>query len=217
MYISSHPLEQYRFEIETFADCPLANLQSNIDQYEQEHRSGKTSVAGIVSDVKAMTSKSGTPGIKILLEDFSGTYEFVLFGNEYQRNMAFLQLHNQVFIEGEIGERYFLKPEERAAGKKAPYSFKIKNISLLGTLCENRLAGLDLSMDTRLIDASFRNTLVKLLRGNKGKIPLTVHLIDKETGYKLDFFSKKFQVTVSQDFLNSLSGLGCSCSLLRKN
>ena len=217
MYISSHPLEQHRFEIETFADCPLANLQSNIDQYEQEHRSGKTSVAGIVSDVKAMTSKSGTPGIKILLEDFSGTYEFVLFGNEYQRNMAFLQLHNQVFIEGEIGERYFLKPEERAAGKKAPYSFKIKNISLLGTLCENRLAGLDLSMDTRLIDASFRNTLVKLLRGNKGKIPLTVHLIDKETGYKLDFFSKKFQVTVSQDFLNSLSGLGCSCSLLRKN
>ena len=217
MYISSHPLEQHRFEIETFADCPLANLQSNIDHYEQEHRSGKTSVAGIVSDVKAMTSKSGTPGIKILLEDFSGTYEFVLFGNEYQRNMAFLQLHNQVFIEGEIGERYLLKPEERAAGKKAPYSFKIKNISLLGTLCENRLAGLDLSMDTRLIDASFRNTLVKLLRGNKGKIPLTVHLIDKETGYKLDFFSKKFQVTVSQDFLNSLSGLGCSCSLLRKN
>ena len=217
MYISSHPLEQHRFEIETFAACPLANLQSNIDQYEQEHRSGKTSVAGIVSDVKAMTSKSGTPGIKILLEDFSGTYEFVLFGNEYQRNMAFLQLHNQVFIEGEIGERYVLKPEERAAGKKAPYSFKIKNISLLGTLCENRLAGLDLSMDTRLIDASFRNTLVKLLRGNKGKIPLTVHLIDKETGYKLDFFSKKFQVTVSQDFLNSLSGLGCSCSLLRKN
>ena len=217
MYISSHPLEQHRFEIETFADCPLANLQSNIDQYEQEHRSGKTSVAGIVSDVKAMTSKSGTPGIKILLEDFSGTYEFVLFGNEYQRNMAFLQLHNQVFIEGEIGERYVLKPEERAAGKKAPYSFKIKNISLLGTLCENRLAGLDLSMDTRLIDASFRNTLVKLLRGNKGKIPLTVHLIDKETGYKLDFFSKKFQVTVSQDFLNSLSGLGCSCYLLRKN
>ena len=217
MYISSHPLEQHRFEIETFADCPLANLQSNIDQYEQEHRSGKTSVAGIVSDVKAMTSKSGTPGIKILLEDFSGTYEFVLFGNEYQRNMAFLQLHNQVFIEGEIGERYVLKPEERAAGKKAPYSFKIKNISLLGTLCENRLAGLDLSMDTRLIDASFRNTLVKLLRGNKGKIPLTVHLIDKETGYKLDFFSKKFQVTVSQDFLNSLYGLGCSCSLLRKN
>ena len=217
IYISSHPLEQHRFEIETFADCHLADLQSRIDEYEKERRTGKVCVAGIVSDVKTMTTKTGTPGIKILLEDFSGTYEFVLFGNDYQRNMAFLQLHNQVFIEGEIGERYFLKPEERAAGKKAPYSFKIKSISLLGTLCESRLAGLDLSMDTRLIDAPFRSTLVKLLRGNKGKIPLTVHLIDRETGYKLDFFSKKFQVTVSQDFLTSLSGLGCSCSLLRKN
>lgn len=217
MYISAHPLDTHRFEIDNFADCQLTNLQSMIDECERTGKAAKTSIAGIVSDVKNIISKNGSPGIKVTLEDFSGNYEFVLFGNEYQRNMAFLQLHNQVFIEGEIGERYFIKPEERAAGKKAPYTFKIKNILLLGTLCESRLAGLDLSLDTRLIDAPFRKELTKLLRGNKGKIPLNIHLIDRETGYKLDFFSKKFQVDISQELLDNLSRLGFSYSLQRKS
>ena len=174
-------------------------------------------IAGIVADVKTMNSKNGTPGAKVVLEDFSGNYEFVLFGSDYQRYMPFLQLHNQIFIDGEIGERYFLKPEDRAAGKKSPYGFKIKNISLLGTLCETRLGGLDLQLDTRLIDADFRKKLLKLLQSNKGKLPLNIHLIDIETGYKLDFFSKKFKVDVSQEFLNRLSDLGFKYNLLRKN
>ena len=217
MYISSHPLERHRFEMETFTSCQLADLQNCIDECERERRNGKVSVAGIVSDVKTMTTRTGTPGVKVVLEDFSGTYEFVLFGNDYQRYMAFMQLHNQVFIEGEIGERYFLKPEEKAAGKKAPYSFKIKNISLLGTLSENRLASLDLQLDTRLIDSSFRKELLKLLKANKGSLTLNIHLIDRETGYKLDFFSKKFQIGISQELLDRLKGMGFECSLHRKS
>ena len=217
MYISAHPLERHRFEIEHFTSCQLSDLQARIDECEQGGRTAKACVAGIIAEVKTMISKNGSPGVKVTLEDFSGNYEFVLFGSDYQRNIAFMQLHNQIFIDGEIGERYFLKPEERAAGKKAPYSFKIKGISLLGTLCENRLAGLDVQLDTRLIDAAFRKELVKLLRANKGKIPLNIHLIDRETGYKLDFFSKKFQVDISQELLDNLNGLGCSYSLLRKN
>ena len=217
MYISAHPLEQHRFEIENFTNCQLTNLQPLIDELEQAHKTTKASIAGIVADVKTMNSKNGTPGAKVVLEDFSGNYEFVLFGSDYQRYMPFLQLHNQIFIDGEIGERYFLKPEERAAGKKSPYGFKIKNISLLGTLCETRLGGLDLQLDTRLIDADFRKKLLKLLQSNKGKLPLNIHLIDIETGYKLDFFSKKFKVDVSQEFLNRLSDLGFKYQLLRKN
>ena len=231
MYISAHPLDQHRFEIENFANCQLTNLQPLIDEpncqltnlqplideLEQAHKTAKASIAGIVADVKTMNSKNGTPGAKVVLEDFSGNYEFVLFGSDYQRYMPFLQLHNQIFIDGEIGERYFLKPEERASGKKAPYGFKIKNISLLGTLCETRLGGLDLQLDTRLIDADFRKKLLKLLQSNKGKLPLNIHLIDVETGYKLDFFSKKFKVDVSQEFLNRLSDLGFKYNLLRKN
>ena len=217
MYISAHPLERHRFEIEHFTSCQLSDLQARIDECEQGGRTAKACVAGIIAEVKTMISKNGSPGVKVTLEDFSGNYEFVLFGSDYQRNIAFMQLHNQIFIDGEIGERYFLKPEERAAGKKAPYSFKIKGISLLGTLCENRLAGLDVQLDTKLIDAAFRKELVKLLRANKGKIPLNIHLIDRETGYKLDFFSKKFQVDISQELLDNLNGLGCSYSLLRKN
>ena len=217
MYISSHPLERHRFEMETFTSCQLADLQNCIDDCERERRNGKVSVAGIVSDVKTMTTRTGTPGVKVVLEDFSGTYEFVLFGNDYQRYMAFMQLHNQVFIEGEIGERYFLKPEEKAAGKKAPYSFKIKNISLLGTLSENRLTSLDLELDTRLIDSSFRKELLKLLKANKGSLPLNIHLIDRETGYKLDFFSKKFQIGISQELLDRLKGMGFECSLHKKS
>ena len=216
MYLSSHPLDRYSFEIDTFTDCPLSGLQGLIDECEAADKTGKAAVAGIVTDVKTMTTRTGTPGARVMMEDYSGTYEFALFGKDYQAWLPFMQLHAQLFIEGEISARYFLKPEERAQGKKAPYSFKIKKISLLGNLNGDLLTSFNIVLESDRLSPDFRTKLVKILKANKGATPLSILLHDRTTGYNLDFHSKKFSVAVSEPFISALQRLGVTYTVTRK-
>ena len=216
MYLSSHPLDRYRFEIETFTDCRLTRLQERIDECESADKAGKASLAGIVTDVKTLTTRSGTPGARVTVEDFDGTYEFALFGKDYETWLPFMQPHAQIFIEGEIAPRYFVKPEERAQGKKAPYNFKIKKISLLGNLNDSLLTGFNIILESDWISPDFRASLVKILKAHKGKTPLSLYLHDKATGYNLEFQSKKFAVGVSEAFISAIQKLGVQYSVSHK-
>ena len=216
MYLSSHPLDRYRFEIETFTDCSLGGLQIAIDECEREKKGRKVKVAGMITDIKNITTKSGSPGAKVIIEDYDGPYEIALFGKDYQAYLPFMQLHANLYIDGEIGEKYYIKPEDRAQGKTAPYGFKIKKIDLLGNVAQTYVTGMTVNLDTSMLSPEFRKKLVSVLKSSKGGTQLTLHLIDKETGYALDFYSKKFPVDVNADFLDSIRQLGLSYSVGRK-
>ena len=215
MYLSSHPLDRYRFEIERFVS-PLSELSELIDQSDKEGKSRKARVAGIITDIKTLTTKSGSPGAKIILEDFSGNYEFALFGKDYQQFFPMLQLHSQVFVEGEIAPRYRISPEEAAAGKKAPYEFKFKTISLLGLVSESLVSSFDILVDTATLNADFRKKLMQLLKGYKGKTRVGIRVSDKQSGYSIPFYSKKFSVRVCQDLIDEASRLGLIFNITTK-
>ena len=215
MYLSSHPLDRYRFEIERFAS-PLSELSELIDQSDKEGKSRKARVAGIITDIKTLTTKSGSPGAKIILEDFSGNYEFALFGKDYQQFFPMLQLHSQVLVEGEIALRYRISPEEAAAGKKAPYEFKFKTISLLGLVSESLVSSFDILVDTATLNADFRKKLMQLLKGYKGKTRVGIRVSDKQSGYSIPFYSKKFSVRVCQDLIDEASRLGLIFNITTK-
>ncbi|MBP5389436.1 MAG: DNA polymerase III subunit alpha [Bacteroidales bacterium] len=216
MYISSHPLDKYSFEIETFTTTDLVRLPERIDEAEARKKPSKEAVAGIVTDVKTLVTKSGAPGARVVLEDYSGTYELALFGKDYQAWMPFMQPHMQLFIEGDIDERYPLKPEERAAGKKAPFGFKVRKITLLGNVAEERLKGLAVNITTDRLSPEFRAGLVRALKENKGNTPLSLYLFDPETKYRVEFYSKKYSVAVSAELMAAFQDLGLDCTPLKK-
>ena len=208
MYLSSHPLDQFAFEIEHFATCRLADLPERVDACEKARKGEKQAVAGIVTDIRTRTTKTGSQGAIVILEDYSGTNEFALFGKDYEAFLPYMQMHAQLFIEGEIAERYFIKPEERAQGKTVPYAFKIKKISLLGNVGLDRIKNLVVLLESEQLTPKFRKDFVALLKEYKGKTPLNINLCDSQTGYNLDFHSKKFQVNVCRELIDKLSFMG---------
>ena len=217
MYLSSHPLDRYAFEIETFTTHSLAELPAAIEECQAKNsKPSKAAIAGIVMDVKRRTTKSNTQGAVVTLEDFTGSYEIALFGKDFEKFIPYMDQHAQIFIEGEIAEKYFIKPEDRAQGKTSPYTFKMKSISLLGNLATDRLASISLTIDTSRITPDFRKSLSKLLKSNQGKTPLMIYLHDKATGYNLEMRSKKYAVTVSESFIGSLSMLGIPYKIGKK-
>ena len=217
MYLSSHPLDRYAFEIENFTTHTLAELPAAIEEFQAKNsKPAKAAIAGIVMDVKRRTTKSNTQGAVVTLEDFTGSYEIALFGKDFEKFIPYMNQHAQIYIEGEIAEKYYIKPEDRAQGRTSPYTFKMKSISLLGNLATDRLASITLTVDTSRITPDFRKSLSKLLKSNQGKTPLMIYLHDKATGYNLEMRSKKYAVTVSESFIGSLSMLGIPYKIGKK-
>ena len=216
MYLSAHPLDRYSFEIENFTNLSTGRLADKIQECEKEKRKMSASIAGIVTDVKTITTKSGSPGARVTLEDYNGHYEFALFGKDYEAYMAYMRPHEYLYMQGEIDERYFLKPEERAQGKTVPYTFKIKKVMLLGNVAEAFISGISIDVDTEILTPDFRNRLKSTLKAFKGNIPLNIVLHEAATGYNLEFHSKKFFLNVTCELADKLKMLGLPYTVQKK-
>ena len=207
-YLSSHPLDRYQFELQNFTNCQLVNLSGFVADCEARKQTGKVSVAGLVTDVKVLTTKTGKPYSRTLLEDYSGTYELSLFGKDHEAFMSYMTPKAALYLEGSAEEKYALRQEERAAGKTAPYVFRVKKVSLLGNVAEQMMGGINLDITTPMLTQEFRHNLVNTVKRHKGNIPLTLHLYDPQTKYRIQFYSKKFQVAVTSEFIRDLHKIG---------
>lgn len=217
MYLSDHPLKKYEFELENFTNCKMAELGDLIADCDKNRQTAQVALAGLVTSVETKISRNGKPFAKVNVEDFSGIYEFAFFGKDYENFMNYLHEHTAIYIEGEICEKYFLKPEEITAGKKAPYTFKAKKISLLGNVAEDRLTGFAIEMQANDITPDLRHKLVHLVKESKGNIPLSMIVFDPVTNYIVEFISRKYHITVSADFILQLNELGLKYRVSRKN
>ena len=142
------------------------------------------------------------------IEDYSGSYELTLFRKDHENFMQYMQMHSALFLEGTAEEKYFVKPEERAQGKTAPWAFKLKKVTLLGNISDDILTGFCLDLTTPMLTQQFRQDLLKVIKAHKGKIPLNLYLYDPVTQYRIQFYSKKFQVAVTSEFIHDLHRIG---------
>ena len=216
MYLSSHPLDQYQFEMENFTTCQISDIDALVAECEEKKDKRKVYVAGFITSTSVQTGKSGKPWSKTLIEDYSGSYEMALFGKDHEAFMSYLQPQSAIFIEGEITEKYYIKPEDRAQGKTSPYAFKVKKIMLLGNVTESFIKGFSISISTPMLSPQFRDNMVKVIKDNKGNVPLTMFLYDPEKKWNIEFLSRKFKVAVTADFISQLQKMGIKYNVIKK-
>ena len=208
MYLSSHPLDKYKFAMENFTTCEMANLANFVSECELAKKPAKVCVAGLVTDYKQLLTKKGTPYSRTMLEDYSGSYELTLFTKDHEQFFKYMVPHEALFLEGAVEERYSLRPEERAQGKTVPYTFKLQNVTLLGNVAETRIKAFSINVETPMLTPAFRKGLVQVIKEHAGKTPLEVFFFDPDTRYRIQLKSNKFQVSVSDDLIAALRRLG---------
>ena len=216
MYLSSHPLDKYSFEIENFTTGSVASINDLINSCEEAKKTMKISVAGYISSSQTLSTKTGKPYSKTVIEDKEGSYEIALFGKDHENFMNYLQPNTAVFIDGEIGEKYFRKPEDRKTMGDPPYGFKIKKIMLLGNVTETYVKGFSIRITTPMLNSDFRERLGKIIKKNKGTVPLTMYLYDPKTRYNIEFLSRKFQIAISAPFINDLKDMNIKYNVISK-
>ncbi len=216
MYLSSHPLDRYQFELENFTTCQLGDINTLVSECDMKKTKMKVAVAGFVTKTEHINSQNSRPWSKTVIEDFGGSYELKLYGKDHEAYMSYLVQNNTLFIEGEIDEKYYVKPEDRAQGKTAPYGLKVKKIMLLGNVTDTYIKGFAINITTPMLTPQFRDALVGLIKKNKGTVPLSMFLYDPENKWNIEFLSRKFRVAVTAGFIEELENLHVRYTVLKK-
>ena len=216
MYLSSHPLDTYSFELENFTTCQVGELPALVADCQEKKLKTKVNIAGFVTAASEGTTKTGRPMSRMTIEDYGGSYEFAFFGKDHEAFMQYEKLNSALFIEGVIDEKYYIKPEERAKGKTSDYAFKPKNMMLLGNVTDTYVKGFSIQLSTPMLSQEFRERLVKMIKKNKGSVPLTMFLYDPENKWNIEFLSRKFKVAVTSDLLDELRAMNVTWKLLKK-
>ena len=118
IYISGHPLEKLRTQIENETNInsmklkEFANLQSTVlDEGEfiarkNEYKDGQfVKYAGIITSVKKKYTKNNTIMAFVTVEDLYGTIEIIVFENCYNESSKYLVEESIVTVEGRLSLR----------------------------------------------------------------------------------------------------------------
>lgn len=211
MYLSSHPLDMYKFEIRNFAQYSLADVQGLVTKASTDDSLHKKEVyvAGLVSSVsKRVSQKSGKPWMSFSLEDYSASMNFSLFGKDYENFMPFIEESNAIFVKCVIMPKIYGKPSEQESKENAApveCELKIRKITLLANTKEEFIKEFTINIPVTVIDKNFRAELIKALKANKGKKALSVKALDYEHEIAVDFFSRKQKVDVTPELIDFLA------------
>ena len=216
MYLSSHPLDRYSFEMENFTTLKLSDIPDAIVAAENSKKPSKAIVGGFVLSNDTKITKTGKNFSSTQIEDFSGTYEIALFGKEYEMYSPLLTVGHSVLIEGQIGEKYFAKADDKGNKSAVPYTFKVKGVTLIGNANEHFLKEFRLSVNIEQLTPGFRSELLSLFKHHKGEIPVSLFVIDPVTRYAVELAVRKFRVSITPEFLSEISRLGIIGKPVRK-
>ena len=93
VYISGHPLDDFKTEMETFSNATVG-IFNNLEPYVNR----ELVFGGVVTDVQHRVSKQGKGWALFTVEDYTDSYEFRIFGEEYLKYRHFLLQNNFVFV-----------------------------------------------------------------------------------------------------------------------
>ncbi|MBX2910813.1 MAG: DNA polymerase III subunit alpha [Cyclobacteriaceae bacterium] len=190
VYISGHPLDNFKFEMDAFCNTPLSQLA------ELEGQEGReTKVGGIVAAVEHRLTKTGKPFGKLMLEDYSGRVEFMLWSEDYLKFKSFLTPGLFLFVEGTV---------VRKAWGDQSLEFKIRNIELLNELGLKRTKGLQLRMDTAAVSPQMVRQIERLCSEFSGDCPLFLRLQDDQENINLELMSRKYRVRPVNDMVKKI-------------
>lgn len=185
VYISGHPLDSFRFEMETFCNTPLAQLNALEEQIGKDIRIG-----GIVSSVEHRVTKSNKPFGKLVLEDYSGKNEFVLWSEDYLKFKSFLTPGYNLFIEGTVARRSWGNQEAE---------FRFKSMDLLNEIGLKRTRSIQISIEASDIDKKLMEDIEAICKAHQGNIPLLVSVRDSKENIAVELLSRKFNIKPVED------------------
>jgi DNA polymerase-3 subunit alpha len=196
IYISGHPLDDFKTEMKTFCNATVALFNDLTTFVNRELVFG-----GVVSDIQHRVSKQGKGWATFIIEDYTDSYEFRIFGEEYLRFRHFLMKNNFVFVKAYVKEGW----TNRDTGKKGDPRLQFNSFQLLHDVMDNYAKKLSIQLNIKEIAEDKIQSLKALLQMHPGNQALHFVIYDNAEQIKLQMPSRRQKVKVSQELLDALN------------
>jgi DNA polymerase-3 subunit alpha len=192
IYISAHPLDSYHIVLNNLCTATLEQLQDRAAYANQDITFG-----GIVNGIaKEGQTKNGSPFGIAVLEDYSGTLEIPMFGEEWARWKGYFTVGNPLFITAKI-EPHRFRPNE--------YDLRIGKIEFLSDIKDKKVEKLTVDISLEKLTEDIMEEFIALVDSSPGTTSLFISIKDNETKTNIHLLSHTHTINVNKKVLDFLS------------
>jgi DNA polymerase III, alpha subunit len=187
-YHSANPLDPYYMELR-FGTTPIKQYLEDAPTDGKEYIMG-----GMVTDFTTRPARNGGSFGILKVQDYTGTAEFMLFGNDYIKFHNFGVVGTPILISGTYGKRF----------QSSDLRFQIGNIRLLNDIKGSLIRGITLTLDARDVNDAIHGLLSEHISSSKENMgSLAFRIKDSELGRTI-LLNSPIRIPINKDLMEKL-------------
>jgi DNA polymerase-3 subunit alpha len=211
IYLTSHPLDNYKFEIEHFCHNKVSELQliNKVKASEVEEevllefnkiKNKEIVIGGIIANVAHRVSKAGKPFGSFIIEDYSDSYDIAIFGEDYVKFKSYLEDGYFVQIRGLVQERF------RQVGN---WGFELKSIQLLSELRDKFAKNFTIQIALHQLNDEMIHKIHDLVEstvveGEVANCSLKFMVVDVKDNIAVEMPAKSTKIKITNELLETI-------------
>ena len=160
------------------------------------HKNQPCLLGGLITSAEQRISQKGNPYGRYVIEDYTGSYDFALFGQAYN-NFGHLMLKDlYVLVSGVIQQKGTGQPWYREKKDEvAEFEFVVQNVEMLNESQTKRTEGINIRMDIEAVTPDLIDELLDKVKENPGEGRLHVTIFNNRQQVALTSRSMPIRVT----------------------
>ena len=200
-YVSGHPLEEYSDIIENYTSASTQTLL--------EHRiDSEVDVAGMITEVKNITTRKGDPMAVIGLEDLEGAIEVVIFPEAYKKAGELVE-GRVVWIRGKVNiNQNSRRRSENGDTEREERQIQADRVIDIESVREQQTSALEVTIpESDVENVEKLERLQEIVRANKGGLDLILRLISPRYGEVVARCAQKYSVAYAPQVIEQVEAL----------
>lgn len=195
IFLSGHPLDNYKFEMRHYGVTPIADFNEFKEAIKMHPNPSRPfRLVGLVADAQHRIAKSGNKYGYFVVEDYSGKTEFPLFSENYLRLTPILQPGSTVLINGYFKPRY----------NKEEFEFVVGSVSLAETMKRNMTKAITIEAHPQAITPEVLTFVEKNMKANRGEATLKFVLHEPKNKMKISLVTSGTGFQMNEDMIEFL-------------
>jgi DNA polymerase III subunit alpha len=193
-FISGHPLDPYKLVLSHRCNANCAQLKAGLEPFKNR----EVIFGGIVTGFENRTSKTGNAFGKLIIEDYNGSVDLMLFGKDFVEYNKYMVQGLFVFVKARVQERY---------NQPGNLEIKLSKIELLEEVKKSAFNMIRLKFRLGGLDESLIARIEQTLNNYEGKSSVEFYVEDADLGQNVKLYSKKNKVSIADELLLELDKL----------
>lgn len=175
VYISGHPLDDYKYELKYFCNTNLGRIS------DMHSLVGKQlSVGGIITNIEHKVTKTGKGWGIITLEDYEGSHDFRFFGEDYLKFKMYFNLNQFTYMKFTVREGWIDKNTGRLTDPRIQYL----HMQYLQDVLPNFAKTLIIRFELSELEKDIIEKLLEAFRRNRGNHSVTFEVFEIDYNQK---------------------------------